>query len=369
MATTGRTGESTSTAGVAANCRDANFVTLVGAPDGDALAGVALLASALDAVGTPFHARIESSGRGEIGGDEPDAVIAVGWTAPDADHTVASGPDRSASERAHAVAAEVADPDPVLALAGRIAAGRAAAGSPLADDVEGRPGIAVPTTDLADGLAHSTLVHTPFSGDREATTAALADLEISDEPTDEAHRRVASHLAMSVAGDEYTPSRAASAVERVLHPHLGGPLETIGGYADVLDATARTSPGLGLAVALGGGGVEEVLDVWRDVGQTVHQAVDAVTLESHDGFAVGEVDTEHVTPVTRLLRDFRSSEPAILVRGPGYTALATTADGPDAASILASAATDGHHVHGDAMLASGRISEPGAAIAALEEES
>ncbi len=369
MATTGRTEESTSAAGVAASCRDADFVGLVGAPNGDALAGLALLATALDDIGTPFHARIGATGSDDVGGDEPDVVIAVGQTAPGVEQTITAGHDRSASERAYAVAAELEAPDLALALAGRIAAGRAAAASPLADDAERRPGVAVPTTDLADGLAHTTLVHTPFSGDREATSAALADLEMADERDDDDHRRVASHLAMAVTGDEATPPRAATAVERVLRPHIGGPLRTIGGHADVLDATARASPGLGLAVALGAGGVDEALDVWRDVGQTVHHAVEAVALESHDGFAVGQTETDHVTPVARLVRDFRSPEPVVLLTGPERTALATSEDGPDAHAILATAATDGHHVHGDARLASARIDEPTTVITALEAES
>lgn len=381
MATTGRADEGAPTASdVAASCRDAALVSIVGAPDGDALAALGVLARALDDAGIAFHARIESAGSAAAGGTEADCRLAIGFAETAADHAIVGDGERSSSERARAIAAEIADPepDPALALAGRIAAGHDAVGSPLASEFERRPGLGLPTADLADGLGHSTLVHAPFSGDREATTAALADIDLPDGDGEDAGRdsddgqRVASLLALAVAGDEEAPSRAATAVERALRPHVGGPVETIEGYADVLDALARTRPGLGIAVAIGAAEASagEAFDAWREHGRRVHGAVRDADVERRDGLAVARVEGvgSAAIPVARLLRDFRLASPAVLVLGEEYVALATTERGPDAASTLSGVADDGESgVHGDARLAGGRTEDESALVGALEE--
>lgn len=360
MATTGRADESEP---VAASCRDAEFVGLVGAPDGDALAAVGLLGRALAPADVPFHARLGAT-EGET---EADCSVAVGTDDDRADHCITGTADRSASERARAVAAELAEADAALALSGRVAAGHAPRGCPLADEFERQPGVAVPTGDLADGLAHTTLVHASFSGDRAAAAAALGDLELGAGPDEADRRRVASLLAFAVAGDERAPPRAATAVERALHPHVGGPFETIQGYADVLDALARTCPGLGVAVALGRAAPDAALEAWREHGRHVHEVVGGADLERRGGLAVAGIDGPPAAPVARLLRDFRSPAQAVLVVGETRSALATTADGPDAASVLAAAAEGGAGVRGHSRLASGAVDDEEAVIAAARE--
>lgn len=319
MATTERAEEASPAASdVAASCRETGLVRLVGAPRGDALAAVGLLARALDGAGIPFQAGLDRSPA-----TDGDATVGVGRRPPGATHSLEGTPVAAA----YAVAAELSAPDPVLGLAGTLAREGVDPGRIREDaDVGRRPGVAVPTADVADGLAHSTLVHGPFSGDPEAA-GALADGDGRD---------VASAVALAIGEVAAPASRAGAALERFLRPHAGGPFETVGGYADVLDALARRQPGLGLATALGSVDREAALDAWRTHAADVHRGVEAAETRRHDGLVgatVEGVDPSAIEPIARLLRDFRSPEPAVLVRGAGRTALATGADG-DALALL-----------------------------------
>lgn len=309
MSTAGRSRESTPGASdVAAACRDAELVRLLATADGDALAATGLLARALSETGVAFQASVTRGRRVDGETTEADATVTVGASGGDVALTAVP-----ASPVAHAAGRELgADPDPVLALAGVTAAGGVPGEFPHlleaaeASGVERRPGVAVPTDDVADGLAHTTLAHAPFSGDPEAARAALADLDDTD------GRRVASLLALATAGD--APPRAAEAVERALRPYApGGPFATVGGYADVIDAVARERPGTGLALVLGHGGREGALAAWRDHARRAHGALRAADTGRYDGLVVARVEPPSpVGTVARLLRDFRSPEPVAL---------------------------------------------------------
>jgi len=332
---------------------DAPFVRLVATADGDAVAAAGLLARALRTAGTPFQVRVS---RDPIPADGDDAV-AVTIGADRGPHAL-PGSGRPASTDAFAIARALgADPDPVVALAGVVAAGSvpgtdgsgdALEAAERSDRVRRRPGVALPTADLADGLAASTLVRTPYSGDGEAARAALAELGLPADLDDDAHRRLASLVAVDVADAEGASTRAASAVERALRPYAtvgdAAPFETVGGYADVLDALAREAPGTGVALALDPDPGDELrtaaLDAWRTHGLAAHRALDGATTGRYDGCFVARVDLEEdadaVLPtIARLLRDFRSPEP-----------VAVAAD--EAAGRLAAAATAGGRAADDA---------------------
>lgn len=339
MSTAGRPHESTAApSDVAAACRDAGLVRLVGAADGDALAATGLIAGALSEVAIPFQASVTpvpTTDGTDRDATEADAAVTVG--APGGDLALTDTPT---SAVAHAVARELgADPDPVLALAGVTAAGRApgefpdlletaesaqtgesaqTAEPPRRGGIRRRAGVAIPTGDLADGLAHTTLAHAPFSGDPEAAESELSTLE------DRAGRRVASLLALATVGE--APPRAAEAVERALRPYVpGGPYATVGGYADVLDAVARERPGTGLALVLGYGADdatrEEALAAWRDHAARAHASVRQADTSRHAGIVVARADGP-VGTVARLLRDFRSPEPVVLTLSGGEAAAA-----------------------------------------------
>jgi hypothetical protein len=322
---------------VAAALRDAPFVRIVAAADGDALAASGVLARALEERSTPFQIRIDAiPDPATAARTADDLVVGIGPGARGGDLTVA-GVDRPASlVVAEAIRDLGLDPDPMLALAGVASAGRpidAGAASALLEaagrrtTVDRRPGVAVPTADLADGLAHSTLVHAPFSGDAEAARAALAGLDLPAEPTTAARRRLASWVAIRATDAASASARAVDAVERVLRPYAtpDGRLATVAGFGDVLDAVARERPGTGVAFAIRSAGRTAAIEAWRDHARAVHDAVRTAETTRHDGILLGradESDPARLATIARLRRDFRSPEPVVLVVAADGTAAA-----------------------------------------------
>lgn len=350
MSATGRPSESAPGASdVAAAVREAGLVRIVATADGDALAATGLLARALSETRVAFQASVTRLPRpGERGADnadtEADITLTVG--APGGDIALTADP---VSPVAYDAARELdTEPGPVLALAGTVAAGHepGTAGAPLEaareQGIEQRPGISIPTTDLADGLAHTTLAHAAFSGDAGAARAALSERDLPAEVAEDAHeegasvgRQIASLLALVTARDG-TP-RAAEAIKRALRPYApGGRFATIEGYADVLEAVARERPGTGVALALGHEAREPALEAWRDHARRAHRMLRKLDTGRYDGVVVarppkdgdgagdrgtdgGGPSGDHpsdcvpVETVARLLRDFSSPEPVALV--------------------------------------------------------
>ncbi|EMA61919.1 hypothetical protein [Halorubrum lipolyticum] len=341
---------------------DAPFVRLVATDDGDAVAAAGLLARALRAVGTPFQVRVSRDPVPDAGDD----AVAVSIGADRGPHAI-SGTGRPASADAFAIARALGvDPDPIVTLAGVVAAGSvpgtdgsgdALEAAERSDRVRRRPGVALPTADLGDGLAASTLVRTPYSGDAEAARAALATIGLPADLDDDAHRRLASLVAVDVADAEGASTRAASAVERALRPYEtvgdAAPFETVGGYADALDALAREAPGTGVALALAAdpsdGLRTAALDAWRTHGLAAHRALDAATIGRYDGCVVARVDlagdgsedgggsengdaerdaTAVLPTIARLVRDFRSPEPVAVAVDESTGRLAAAATEP-----------------------------------------
>ncbi|MFB6219374.1 MAG: exonuclease, partial [Halobacteriaceae archaeon] len=246
-----------------------------------------------------------------------------------------AGPETPAD--AAAAAREVgAEPDPQLVLAGLAAGGVSPEGTDAVETagVERRPGLGTPTEDPADGLAHTTLVHGEFSGDTDAAKRTLADLGVDTV----ADSKVASAVALETSAPD-TGNRGLAAVGRALHPFApGGPFATVPGYGDVLDAVAREAPGTAVALALGHDARERALDAWRRHARQAHRAVREADPARHAGVVVARAGDAHWT-VARLLRDFRSPEPAALVVGDGEAALAGPA-GTGAAEVLSTAAAE-----------------------------
>jgi hypothetical protein len=352
MSTAGRPDASAPAESLAAAVRDAGFVRLAGTADGDALAAVGVLARAFRATDVPFQASVSRFPRDSA--TEADVVVGVGASLGDVSLT--EGPlSVTAFETAHELGD---DPDPLLALAGAVAGGATPGqDAPLYEAAESqltrRPGVSVPVADLADGLAHTTLVHAEFSGDTEAATATLAELGLPPELDADAHRRLASMVALRAVGDG--SDRASTSVERALRPYEGGPFETLGGYADVLDAAARVVPGTAVAFALGHA-PDGLLDAWRDHGSAAHAGLRAAEFARHDGVLevrTGASEPADETPdetadaresddlplgtVARLAYAYRSPEPRVVAFGTDGTEAAAYGDG--AFELLQQAAT------------------------------
>ncbi|WP_251331087.1 exonuclease RecJ [Haloplanus pelagicus] len=333
MSTAPETVEDADAGELAAALREAPFVGVVSAANGDSLAASGVLARALRERSTPFQIRVDPV-PDPLPGDGDDLVVGLGVTGGD---LALAGHRRPASAAAAETARELGvDPDPVLALAGVAAADR-----PVGDaaslleaaarrrTIDRRPGVAIPTADLAEGLAHSTLVHAPQSGDPELAEETLAALGVSVEPSDEGHRRLASWLAIEASTS--SSSRAAEAVERALRPHAipDGRFATVEGFGDVLDAAAREQPGAGVALAIRDGAERRsaVLDAWRAHATGTHTALADATTGRYDGVFVARVadeDPGRLGTIARLCRDFRSPEPVVLVVADDAAAAAST---------------------------------------------
>ncbi|MFC3478982.1 hypothetical protein [Halobacterium litoreum] len=318
MATTGRSAASTEPDAVSALV-DAEFVRVTAAPTGGSVAAAALVAGACGQRDVPYQVRVARSA------PAPDAVdathVAVGFDAPAADAVFAGDAPNEAFE----VATEAgSDPSAVLAFAGALAdGGEPSSAVRSAADLSRRPGAGIPTADLAAGLAHSTLVHASFSGDEQAAGATLSELALPPELDESARRRLASAVALDATGD--ATERAADAVSDVLRPHEtpDGPFETVEGYADVLGALAFDAPGLGVALALGAADAPAALDAWKVHASEAHRVVRAADPARHSGVVAVDADAAQPT-VARLVRDYRSVEPAVLAVGEDAAALATT---------------------------------------------
>ena len=375
---------------------DAPFVRLVVAEDGDSVAATGTLTRALRARGVPFQARVSRDPVSDVDTEDDELVMTVGGggsaSAGGNRHTI-PGTGRPASTTAFAVARELGiDPDPVVALAGGVAAGSvpgtdgtgdALEAAELSGHVHRRPGVALPTADLADGLAASTLLRVPYSGDPESAQAAIAALDLPATLDDDAHRRLASLVAVDVASAATASDGAPTAVERALRPYAiddGGaaPFETVGGYADVLDVLAREAPGTGVALALatepGADLVTAARDAWREHGLTAHRALDAATTGRYDGCLVARVDAPGATlpTIARLLRDFQSPEPvAVVLEEPsGRIAAAATEPrrlGEVCRSVARNVGGDGWGTAVRGELSIGAEADPTDALAALRE--
>ncbi|EMA16001.1 hypothetical protein [Haloarcula amylolytica] len=347
MSATGREPTpATSPGDLAGSLSEATFVRLVSDATGEALAATGLLARALD--DTPFQASVVRPFEDPDRTTETDITVAIGRTQPTADVTLTDRAAATAFETARELGGTA---DPALALAGTIAAGEVDGTVAEAAEQAGldrRPGVAVPGTDLADGLAHSTLFVAPFSGDADAARATLADLsadanQSADRSADD-HRRLASLVALTVTAD--APPRAADAVQRALRPTMGGPFETVGGYADVLDAVSREQPGTAVALALGHEAVrEDALAAWRSHAARAHEAVSEATTGRYDGLFVARGDAMPTGTVARLFADFRAPEPVTLVVT-DTAAAARATDGRDVSETMHAAAET---VGGDAV--------------------
>jgi len=337
MSTAPATTEVANAGEVAAAVREAPFVRVVAAADGDALAASGVFARALRESSIPFQIRLDAV-PDPVPGDGDDLVVGIGATGGDLALSGAEPASLTAAQTARELGVA---PDPLLALAGVATADcplDAGDAAPLLDavrertPVDRRPGVAMPTADLETGLAHSTLVSAPISGDPEAARAALSDLDLSAEPTDQEHRRLASWLAIEATASS---TRAVEAVERALRPHATpeASFATIEGFGDVLDAVARERPGTGVALAIRDEGLRTAtLDAWRTHARAVHGALAEAATGRYDGVFVARVDDGdpgRLGTIARLCRDFRSPEPIVLVVGAGDESAAAAAASVD----------------------------------------
>ncbi|UTF53429.1 exonuclease [Natronosalvus rutilus] len=352
----------------------ADFVRIVTRADGDGLAAAGLLARTLTDCETPFQVTVgktigDRTARLQPSDDRTPGTVSVAIGPHDAGSDTDTDADvadvvslETETRPATLAAAELAcdlegSPDPVLTLAGSIAAGiEPGAGesewvleSALESGrLERRPGVGVPTADVVDGLTASMGCLAPWSGDEGAVADALEglgidvdvtgdgddndgngdaiDLDPDSDPDPNTHRTIGSVVALDVVSDDDASEHAATAIGRFLRPYAitdGRPFATLEGYADVLEATAALEAGTGVALAMGHEARKPALEAWRTCGRRVHAAIDDASTGRYDGLFVVDVGDAPVRPAARLVLAYRSPEPAVLALGDEEAALAT----------------------------------------------
>lgn len=321
--------------------RGADHCVILARADGDAVAAAGILAAACQTAGTSVQVCVVRTRR-ELrrrleAADADSTPLVVGTTADD----TPSVSRRLLSPWAFDLSKRVGgDPDPVLALAGVVAAGAdpAEATPELLDaaSLEPTPGVAIPTADLADGLAHSTMIHAAFSGDPDRLRGDLDEFDPGTAP-----ETLASWLALTIAGPNAVPDRAGSAVERIFRPYrTEDGFETVGGFADVLDALAREAPGAAVSLAFGGSDPETARSIWRDRSSRVHDAVRDADCSSRDELTVAFVDGP-VEPTARLLRAYRVETPTVVAVDEGTLGIASAAPSAGESLVRAAGRDDG----------------------------
>lgn len=358
---------------VAGELQTAEFLQVAVYPDADSLAAAAMLAQVAQAKDCPFHIRTGIDAT-QWDPQEDTTTATVGYTAATAEEPVdirLGDGEPAASETLRVVqAVDGVETDPVLALAALTTrpeplADVAGETLTLAEDlgyVATRPGVATATQDLTQGLAGMLGVHAPFSGRPDHAQAALVELELPIEIDDDAHQRVEAFVATAA-----TPTRrpaARRALESIIRPRVtdSGPVETLRGYGDILEATSRTAPGVGIALALGRRDPGDAIEVLDAYAQDAHECLRRADIFEYDGFAACRVDpdpsavdadrVQAVLPtVARLARDYKTTEPACIAVTDGYAASATTQTA--APSVVAAARSlDGDGIarqyHGEA---------------------
>jgi len=231
MATVDRESEKRAGTDVATRLSTAPFVRIVARADGDGVAAAGTVARALAASGVPFQVATGRTAADRVARAEVDAdgeTLLVGATPTPGD--ALELPDATAGAPLSARAWRVADAlldgraersrVATLSLAGAVAAsvtpGTAGTASVLeVVDLDRRPGVATPTTPV-DGLAHSTLVHGPFSGSPERARETLGP--VAETPADEeAAREFASAVTLATLNTEGATAAAAAVAPSVFN--------------------------------------------------------------------------------------------------------------------------------------------------------
>lgn len=299
---------------LAATVTSSSFVKLRVAPSVDALVASGILAAALTERDIPFQSRIADTvtdARALHLGTHAETV---------ADELVPPG---TVTETTVQLVAQLGEPP-----TGKLVSTAGVLGT-VETDADREAGIGVPIADYIDGLAHTTLVHGPYSGDPERAQQLVGDREDVD-PTE-----LASLVTLETI-DASVP-RAGHAVERILHPVQtpDGPFASAAGMADVLDVLSEIDPGLALALVHGHHDSREAaLGSWRREATAVHAACADVTADEHP-VTVVRADVRAPGVLARLVRDYRVDTPAVLVVGAdGIGVASATGDGRELADAI-----------------------------------
>ena len=186
---------------------------------------------------------------------------------------------------------------------------------PLGDDLV----LGLVGDECISGLAGTTMIHGPFSGDSDKVREWLG------EEMDTADRHDRSAIVIATLQSQPHPAMA-SAITRLMSatPTPSGPCATDVGTYDLLDVLASCQPGLALAVTVGQNAIYgEATRTWEECTRTIHDTVRTIERDQQ----VIRVDPKApVAAIARLAQIVTPAVDPILVTDGEQIAVASSSD-------------------------------------------
>lgn len=288
----------------------------------DSLVACGLLARYCYDQDIPFHVHpLDVSTTASCEEDLPDDVLelALSSSASDTDRPVCYRVYNSLLDRG-------STPDPAYTLAGIAAADfdPETVAPEILESIEclREPGIGIPTTNRVMGLACSTLHHTDYSGDSDATRAALEAFGIPD-PGAASPKDLASFAAVTSVTSAQSTEQSAAGLDRFLHPHtIEHPYRSIEGYSDVIRVLSQPRPGHVISLALPDPAYESTRSTWQIHADQAHTVVQSATPTVTDHYYRADIDTEFGLVPARLL-SYHTTHASVITATSSHIALYT----------------------------------------------
>ena len=302
MATTDRETDIQRGDDLASRIRSADMVAMSTSESAEAIAATGLLVGALQAIEHPFHVRV---GRlPTVTYVDRLTTVSVGEADPTADIVFPAPVIDDVCGLVHDLDQT---PDSTLTAVSRISWG-----VPHTLSDQRTPGIGL-VEELPDGLAHSTLVHGPWSSEAN---------EITHEQND---RDLASEVVLETLAASPCQRRTGEALKQAVNPVPleEGPFSTIEGYADILGVLTDVDPGLALALVCGQlDRREEALSTWRSAAQAIHKAIQDGPATQHDEIAVYRDVEAAPAMLARLAQQFSVNAETVIAIADGSVGVA-----------------------------------------------
>ncbi len=300
----------------------ADFVRIYTRRSPDSLVAAGLLARFCTDEGIPFHVRpLDSGAPVPTVVDPDDDTIEVAISCRD------STPEEPICLLVHDFLSDLgASLDPLYTLAGIDAADydpETIAPELLADTgCAQEPGIGIPTSDIVTGLASSTLQHTEYSGDVDATQQALDAFGIPD-PAKATPKELASFAAVTSVTSARSTHQSAQGLTRFLHPHfIEHPYQSIEGYGDIIRVLSHPTPGHVISLALPTPEYDLIRSRWQTYATEAHDAVRTATPTATNNYYRANINTEFPFTPARLL-SYHTTQPTVITATPTHIALYT----------------------------------------------
>lgn len=278
----------------------ADFVQVHVAQTATAILAAGLLQRGLAELAKPYHLMIGNSG---CTPDDSSLVIRVG-PIPHVDADIGVHPAELVQLLHDFDRFDLTDsPAWIRETANRVIFERPVSGSD-------RPVIGIPIEEQTDGVAHSTLIHGPFSADEDRTASLL-------EPHESDLTAVRSALTLELLSNSPVTGETAEKIEVFLtSTETNGPFHTTGGVLDVLTVLSQTAPGVALSTICGWQDIETATESWRTTAIEIHDAIRGERRTAGD-VTIIDSSTPAVASVSALAATFTETTSVVLADNGG----------------------------------------------------